>query len=93
MAKSTSVSISTEYYIRRTGEITFAVAKFNSMTGGEQPLAVYSVIWDPSRNRGKCDCPAGMYRGTGADDKHVKMVRDWITQGELAMTISKKRKP
>lgn len=78
-----------EYYVRRRGEITFEVAKFREMTGGEQPLVVYNVVYDPSRNppRGKCDCPAGTYRQTGVNDKHVQIVREWIEKGEQIMAV------
>jgi len=71
-----------EYYVRRLGEINYEVAKFSSMSGGEQPLVVYNVVYDPVRARGKCDCPAGTYRQTGINDKHVQIVRDWIAGGE-----------
>jgi len=76
-----------EYYVRRLGVINYEVAKFGSMTGGEQPLVVYKVIYDPSRNRGLCDCPAGMYRGTGILDKHVRIVQDWIAGGEQEIAL------
>lgn len=76
-----------EYYVRRIGEINYEVAKFSSMTGGEQPLVVYKVVYDPSRGRGKCDCPAGTYRQTGINDKHVKIVQQWIAGGEQATAI------
>jgi len=78
-----------EYYVRRTGEIAFEVSKFDSMEGGSQPLVTYKVIYDPSRNppRGKCDCPAGMYRQTGIKDKHVQIVREWIEGGEKTIAV------
>lgn len=79
-----------EYFIRRVvhkpgskneGLNQFEVAKFNSMVGGEQPQRVYTVTIS-KLNQGKCDCPAGMYRGTGDSDKHVRMVRSWLAANE-----------
>lgn len=70
-----------EYYVRRTGEATFEVSKFpEGDSGGAQPLRVYKVVY--TGTRGKCDCPAGMYRGMGMEDKHVKLVQRWIKDGE-----------
>lgn len=71
-----------EYYIGRLGPITFQVTKFRD--GDETPAAVYNVQWDETTGKGKCDCPAGTYRGTGPNDKHVKMVRNWVETVEKA---------
>lgn len=78
-----------EYYVRRKEGINYEVAKFPSMGGGEQPERVYYVIYDPSRTpeRGRCDCPAGMYRQTGVNDKHVQIVKEWIQGGEKMIAI------
>jgi hypothetical protein len=76
-----------EYYVKRTGAFDgvlelFEVAKFDSMTGGEQPVAVYTVKMHPHTGIGKCDCQAATYRGTGDKDKHVNLVRRWKQDGE-----------
>lgn len=74
-----------EYFIRRISSTEFEVAKFASI-GGDQPLAVYKVVWDAVRSHpgGRCNCPAASYRGTGASDKHVVMVKHWVafTEGK-----------
>lgn len=70
-----------EYYITETSPGEFEVAKFSSMSGGEQPVAVYNVKYNPPRQLGRCNCPAGSYRGTANTDKHVLMVAQWITDG------------
>lgn len=76
-----------EYYIREKELGVYLVAKFDSMTGGEQPLSEYTVKYDPPKIRGKCNCAAGSYRGTGETDKHVIMVQDWIAGGRLTTAI------
>jgi hypothetical protein len=76
-----------EYFVRRTGSTTFEVAKFPSMGGGEQPERIYKVSYNAARDDGKCDCPAGMYRGTGKNDKHVQIVKEWIKGGEQILAI------
>lgn len=76
-----------EYYVRRIDEVTFEVAKFRDMSGGEQPSRVYTVNWNAARGTGKCNCPAGSYRGTGKNDKHVLMVQQWIAGGEKVTAI------
>ena len=54
----------------------YQVSKFGD---GAAPLQVYTVTYNPETGYGKCDCPAGAYRGTGSADKHVKMVKGWLT--------------
>lgn len=78
-----------EYYIARVpgSDRDFTVAKFDSMEGGEQPLAVYNVRYDKDKQSGKCNCHAAVYRGTGSNDKHVLMVRQWIIDGEKTTAI------
>lgn len=76
-----------EYYVRRTGPKEFEVSKFDSMEGGDQPLATYNITYDSHSQKGKCNCQAATYRGTGSNDKHVGIVRDWITGGERATAI------
>jgi hypothetical protein len=71
-----------EYVIRQIGEIKYEVAKFRDMSGGEQPLARYEVLYGPPRQMGRCDCPAGVYRQMGPLDKHVKLVAQWISEGK-----------
>lgn len=70
-----------DYYIRRVGPTDFEVAKFEDF-GGDQPVALYKVTWDPKTGRGKCNCPAAAYRGTGVNDKHVQMVKKWVENGD-----------
>lgn len=70
-----------EYYIKRIDATHFEVAKFATLDG-DQPLAVYRVRWDTARMSGRCDCPAGSYRGTGTNDKHVQMVAQWVSNGD-----------
>ena len=67
-----------EYYISRKGD-GYDIAKFDSMTGGEQPKAVYHITVNKHGGM-KCDCPAAMYHGTGENDKHVKMVKEWLAE-------------
>lgn len=69
-----------EYIISQTGSDTYEVAKFDSLEGGEQPLAVYDVRYNPSRGIGKCNCWPGM-RGAAMNDKHVKLVVKWLAEG------------
>lgn len=76
-----------EYYVRQIDEVNYEVAKFASMDGGEQPINVYNVVWNAVRGTGKCNCAAGTYRGTGKEDKHVKMVRQWIDGGKQVTAI------
>jgi hypothetical protein len=82
------------YFIRRVdgpGGINFEVAKFDDMSGGEQPLSVYNVIWDPNANfpdgRGKCNCQAYVYKKMGLKDKHIQGVRKWIAEGEKTIGV------
>jgi hypothetical protein len=70
-----------DYYIRRIGPTSFEVAKFESF-GGDQPKSVYQISWDPKTQRGRCNCPAYVYRGKGVQDKHIQMVKKWVEQGD-----------
>ena len=79
-----------EYYVRRTAPSNasrqfFVVTKFE---GGEEPSAIYHVTWDTHRDEMQCDCP-NRRRGKGTDDKHGRLIREWICNGEPveAMTI------
>lgn len=76
-----------EYYVQQVDETHFKVAKFREMAGGEQPIHVYGVVYNAARDTGKCDCPAGTYRGTGKEDKHVKMVKQWLASGKKISAI------
>jgi hypothetical protein len=59
----------------------FTVTKFND--SGES-IVTYEVVYNPETGYGKCNCPAGMYRNTNANDKHVKMVKAWLTSQKEA---------
>lgn len=81
-----------EYYINRIAlpkenpfRELFSVAKFD---GGDQPLDVYYVTWDKTRDAMQCSCP-NRRRGKGTDDKHGALIRHWLMAGEptTAMTI------
>lgn len=76
-----------EYYVRHCGGIDYQVSKFDSMVGGEQPLATYDVKYNPSTGYGKCNCHAAVYRQTGSTDKHVLMVKEWIETGRKMQAI------
>lgn len=68
-----------DYVIARLGPAKFQVAKFGD---SEQPLAVYTVEYSVESDKGKCDCQAAIYRGTGSQDKHVRMVAQWVKNGD-----------
>jgi len=68
-----------EYYIRRMGPEEYQVSKFS---GNDVPDVSYTVKLATSRERGSCDCPAGMYRKKGLEDKHIQMVMRWIDANE-----------
>lgn len=70
-----------EYFIKRKGPIDFEVAKFEDF-GGSQPVSLYKVVWDPHSGKGKCDCPAYVYRQMGTNDKHIQMVKQWVANGD-----------
>jgi hypothetical protein len=74
---STKASKDVEYFVKQVDDVHFEVAKFNFRVGSE-PIAVYKVRYNPATGAGRCDCPAASYRGTGAEDKHVKMVKEWL---------------
>jgi len=76
-----------EYIIGQVGEGKFTVAKFEP--GEPLPRVVYNVSYNHVTGRGKCDCPAAMYRGTGAQDKHVLMVAGWLATGRTAFNPHK----
>lgn len=75
-----------EYFVKETTPGNYEVTKFDSMAGGEQPLAMYHVKYDPPRQLGKCECWPGR-RGAGPTDKHVRIVVQWIESGKTAMAI------
>lgn len=81
-----------EYYVKRLGPNAFEVAKFPAGFGGDQPLVVYNVMYSPDGNLGKCDCPAATYRGTGKNDKHVKLVAEWVKNGDRWLPIEERTK-
>lgn len=79
------------YFIKRVGPIDFEVAKFDDMSGGEQPLAIYNVMWDPHANppigRGRCNCQAYVYKRVGMADKHINGVKKWVEGGEKVQAV------
>lgn len=70
-----------DYYIRRLGPTEFEVTKFLEF-GGDQPISLYKVSWNPKTERGSCDCPAATYRGKGINDKHIQAVKKWVANGD-----------
>lgn len=79
MSKSTEY----EYVVFRLGEDRFEVVKFDVHASDEAPAtAIYHVTFNPITGKGKCDCPAATYRQTGANDKHIRLVKKWIENGD-----------
>lgn len=77
-----------EYYIRQLDVNDYQVSKFDSMDGGEQPLASYDIQFTPSNGRWKCNCQSAVYRQRQhLLDKHVRMVIEWINGGKSTMAI------
>lgn len=74
--KGNKPATSIDYVIGKlAGDYQYQVAKF---ADDGAPLQVYRVMYNHETGRGRCDCPAGMYRGTGSGDKHVLMVKKWL---------------
>lgn len=78
-----------EYVIRELEPGKFEVKKFDpdTINDGGQPLHTYYVLYNPPHQRGRCDCPAGTYRGTGANDRHVGFVIRWIEGGRQSTIL------
>lgn len=74
-----------EYFVRETKDgfgLTkrYEVAKFAD--GATQPDNVYDVHYTRTSKYGFCNCPAG--RRKGNNDKHVRLVRRWLAEGQPA---------
>lgn len=72
-----------EYYVRETrfgsGVTTrFEVTKF--IPGEVEPANTYDVFMIERTKIGFCNCPAGSRKGN--DDKHVKLLRRWLSEGK-----------
>lgn len=87
-----------EYYVARiVGKTSlksgqkefFTVTKFE---GGDEPKAVYMVVWDKSIDQMLCECP-NKRRSAHVDDKHGDIVREWLAAGEPQRAFSGTPKP
>lgn len=58
----------------------YEVAKFEE--GEPVPKNAYDVEIHQRTGKATCNCPAALYQGRQNDqDKHVRMVKDWIAKG------------
>lgn len=55
----------------------FTISKFD---GGEQPEAVYFILYDKKKNEMRCDCP-NRRRAKHINDKHGQMIAKWLLAG------------
>lgn len=71
-----------EYYIKQISDTVFEVSKFGD---SDLPVAVYTVEYNSTTGKGKCNCPAAIYRKTGSKDKHVQLIIEWLnSKGEIS---------
>lgn len=71
--------MTTEYRLTRLDPTTVKIAKFGDESG-DQPENIYYVSQD-RRGDQLCSCP-NRRRGKHVNDKHGRMVADWIARGE-----------